>query len=607
MAWLTAFRGRSAGADPAGSPPSGQAAGTGSVGGRGRPLWGYVAALLVIGLLGICSYAAATTAAARADVATADREREAVRVMVALEAAQDALSAEITPSVLGHLLASARTLPWLAVDSPRDVRSLARVLALTLTSARGATDEALSAAVQMSAEPQLATVISDLAAARRRTDLTGPGAADIATVGRAFLYVADRLDRVQREAVNAALADSGSRGAASAIQDVTSVATANRAAGRQLPILVLSRPAPELAADLAASTLSWSQAAAGLDTLWSSALRARWRSIADTTALTGRDTDAMLHVPGSAAVLDLNRGLALTTSRSTVLLQLLYSALGTADEYAHSAGAAAQQRLREALTVAAALGVLSSAAAIWTGLMIARPLRGLAGDARRIRDGMLVDVAVSGPREVRMVSVALGSTVEGLRRLQAQASCVALGDLSNPLLSQPVDGPLGRVVHASIEMIVAAVRDSELLHAEMTHRAAHDELTGLLNRAGAVERITAALAGAGAEPGRTALLFIDLDGFKAVNDSRDTLPVTPCCARSRPGSPAWCDRTTWWPGSVATSSSSWCVRWAARRTSSSWPDVSSWWRRSRSSCRRRPGRSRCGWAPASGSPSPRTA
>ncbi|MDT0269410.1 EAL domain-containing protein [Streptomyces sp. DSM 44915] len=57
------------------------------------------------------------------------------------------------------------------------------------------------------------------------------------------------------------------------------------------------------------------------------------------------------------------------------------------------------------------------------------------------------------------------------------------------------------------------------LQAQLQHSASHDALTDLPNRALFTERVRQALgAGRGADP-RAAVFFIDLDGFKAVNDS----------------------------------------------------------------------------------------
>jgi diguanylate cyclase (GGDEF)-like protein/PAS domain S-box-containing protein len=61
------------------------------------------------------------------------------------------------------------------------------------------------------------------------------------------------------------------------------------------------------------------------------------------------------------------------------------------------------------------------------------------------------------------------------------------------------------------------VTDRKLLADKLAHDAAHDSMTGLLNRASFTEHVTAALAARGDRA--VAVLFIDLDHFKVVNDS----------------------------------------------------------------------------------------
>jgi diguanylate cyclase (GGDEF)-like protein len=54
---------------------------------------------------------------------------------------------------------------------------------------------------------------------------------------------------------------------------------------------------------------------------------------------------------------------------------------------------------------------------------------------------------------------------------------------------------------------------------ENDRRARHDELTGLLNRAGLFQAVRSRVAGHARDRAGTALLYLDLDGFKAVNDA----------------------------------------------------------------------------------------
>ncbi len=66
---------------------------------------------------------------------------------------------------------------------------------------------------------------------------------------------------------------------------------------------------------------------------------------------------------------------------------------------------------------------------------------------------------------------------------------------------------------------VATAIERKQLHARLQHMAQFDQLTQLPNRELLRERVRAALTRARQEAGRMALLYIDLDKFKQVNDS----------------------------------------------------------------------------------------
>ena len=67
--------------------------------------------------------------------------------------------------------------------------------------------------------------------------------------------------------------------------------------------------------------------------------------------------------------------------------------------------------------------------------------------------------------------------------------------------------------------IVRDLRDREAARSHIYHLAHHDPLTGLLNRMAFMERLEVLMASGRAGDAEGALLFIDLDQFKRVNDS----------------------------------------------------------------------------------------
>jgi diguanylate cyclase (GGDEF)-like protein len=86
----------------------------------------------------------------------------------------------------------------------------------------------------------------------------------------------------------------------------------------------------------------------------------------------------------------------------------------------------------------------------------------------------------------------------------------------------------GLVVSTAVLLLVfedvraEAQARAEAAGAALAQLAYHDPLTGLTNRGQFLERLGAALsrARAAGDPARVAVLLLDLDGFKAVNDSR---------------------------------------------------------------------------------------
>ncbi|RZS87614.1 diguanylate cyclase (GGDEF)-like protein [Motilibacter rhizosphaerae] len=101
-----------------------------------------------------------------------------------------------------------------------------------------------------------------------------------------------------------------------------------------------------------------------------------------------------------------------------------------------------------------------------------------------------------------------------------QAGLVMCGE-TGPRQWTPDDEALARqlALQAAVVVDAARLRQAEQHHlADLTHRALHDALTGLANRAALLDALDRAVLGGEADAGQVALLLVDLDGFKAVND-----------------------------------------------------------------------------------------
>jgi diguanylate cyclase (GGDEF)-like protein len=72
--------------------------------------------------------------------------------------------------------------------------------------------------------------------------------------------------------------------------------------------------------------------------------------------------------------------------------------------------------------------------------------------------------------------------------------------------------------HSGALVVHTDITAEETREQEWQHRAFHDELTGLPNRALLTDRLEHAIAGGARDPRSLALMFLDIDAFKAIND-----------------------------------------------------------------------------------------
>ncbi|MCU1738479.1 MULTISPECIES: putative bifunctional diguanylate cyclase/phosphodiesterase [Pseudomonas] len=164
------------------------------------------------------------------------------------------------------------------------------------------------------------------------------------------------------------------------------------------------------------------------------------------------------------------------------------------------------------------IAVVASAAALW----IAFHLRRNTPYVRLARSGasVVMGLAIVGMHYTGMAAAnfsegsfcgAVGSGLSG-KGLDNLVLVTSLAVLSIALLTSLLD--------ARLEARTAMLADSlSQANQELTQLALHDTLTGLPNRVLLADRIDQAMHKATAEGGCFALMFIDLDGFKPVNDA----------------------------------------------------------------------------------------
>lgn len=109
--------------------------------------------------------------------------------------------------------------------------------------------------------------------------------------------------------------------------------------------------------------------------------------------------------------------------------------------------------------------------------------------------------------EDRTVELALGSVL-----ISRDGTGIEIEDSAAPICNSH-----GKVAGAVI--VFHDARQSEFEVEKMSHLAQHDSLTGLPNRVLLMERLTQAIGMAKRQHKQLALLFLDLDHFKPINDS----------------------------------------------------------------------------------------
>ncbi len=488
---------------------------------RGTPLWAYLTALVLVPLLGVVALTGAIVRIAVDEAGSAARSEAAIGALARLHAARSAVIREVVPTLTLVIIDSPDSAAILGTDADvvTGLRDGARAL---LRETRAVTDEAFD---EIGGD---AITAGGAAAALRRIEWVraaadGTGASP-ATLYDDFLALADDLAAAQGRAARAAGAEQAPVATTAATHDVQLVADFATVAARLVPEFIGTQLVGVGDVDRAAWRADWEvyqHAKQDLAELSEPSLAARSQELASAPETSTIDAVVADHVDGRAATLSVPQLISLVrqaTARDAAFTGLLHSAVHRAQDLSAADREAATGRRNVLLSVALGLVLASLAGAVLVGRGVAGALGRLAHQAAQISQGQLVDITSSGPREARTVSAALAATVAGLRRIQAQAGAVTRGDLSAPVLAEALPGPLGELLHASVEQLVDSVREREDLQTALAHQAAHDPLTDLPNRTQARALTVSALHRGRRSGTMTGLLFVDLDGFKAVND-----------------------------------------------------------------------------------------
>lgn len=138
-------------------------------------------------------------------------------------------------------------------------------------------------------------------------------------------------------------------------------------------------------------------------------------------------------------------------------------------------------------------------------------------DLGRVRLGVIAVFVTAGLVILGVMALVLRSFVRRLARMTVLAEAVANGDLTVRTDDKSLD-ELGRLSNAFDDMASALAEDiarRERMEAQLAYQATHDSLTGLPNRQQLIDEVDQLLM---ESSDQISVLFVDLDGFKEVND-----------------------------------------------------------------------------------------
>ena len=170
------------------------------------------------------------------------------------------------------------------------------------------------------------------------------------------------------------------------------------------------------------------------------------------------------------------------------------------------------------VAASAAVAVGASTVALWLVFFLTQRRKSSKRLPAHIAASLVMGLAICGMHYTGMAAAnfAEGSVCASGTPLDKYALAYGVSLAAVVLLAAALGlSVLDAHLHRQRRMTLRLARENRAL----THKAQHDHLTGLPNRAQLEERIVEELAHSRGSGRELAVLFLDLDGFKAVNDS----------------------------------------------------------------------------------------
>jgi diguanylate cyclase (GGDEF)-like protein len=205
---------------------------------------------------------------------------------------------------------------------------------------------------------------------------------------------------------------------------------------------------------------------------------------------------------------------------SNAMLEVLDRAIDGVLTASSDVRAVADLDIDHAYARAAAFVLVSLLTAVLASGFIVRPLRSLrrAAETLQTNQELHAGEAISGPAEVRAANQAIRDAAAHFELVTRQARALATGALDAPVLDEAAPGGLGVALQHAVGTLRTALAQQDEFRRRLAHEAAHDGLTQLANRTASMAQLTRSLARTTRSGGQLAVLFIDLDRFKDVND-----------------------------------------------------------------------------------------